>query len=220
MSGELIQTKLYVPQLQPFFIHRPRLIKRIDQGLQNVSKLTLVSAPAGFGKSSLITDWGRRMAESLTAKSSIPYSKLCWLSLDPYDDDPNRFWQYLVAALRTAVPHLGASTQQMLSSTPLPPPPALLTGLLNEVAILEELIILVLDDYHLITDAAVHEGLQFVLDHAPPRLHLILITRADPPLALTRLRADLASGALPPLAWTLQDWLTRTLQGLTAGYLD
>ncbi len=181
MLGELIQTKLYIPQLRPFFIPRRRLIKRLDQGLQNVSKLTLVSAPAGFGKSSLITDWGRRMTETLAPKSRITNPKLCWLSLDSYDNDPNRFWQYLVAALRTIVPHLGATTQRLLSSTPLPPPPALLTSLLNELAALAEQIIVVLDDYHLIADASIHEGLNFLLDHAPSQLHLILITRADPP---------------------------------------
>ncbi len=129
------------------------------------------------------------MTETLAPKSRITNPKLCWLSLDSYDNDPNRFWQYLVAALRTIVPHLGATTQRLLSSTPLPPPPALLTSLLNELAALAEQIIVVLDDYHLIADASIHEGLNFLLDHAPSQLHLILITRADPPLALTRLRA-------------------------------
>jgi len=145
------------------------------------SRLTLVSAPAGFGKTTLVAQW-------LHQQAATQQASVAWLALDNYDDDPNRFWQYVVAALQTAVPHLGASTQPVLATNPLPPPPLLLTGLLNELADLSQLIVLVLDDYHVISDPAIHAGLDFLLEHAPPSLRLVLLTRADPPLSLARLR--------------------------------
>ncbi|MCA9934339.1 MAG: hypothetical protein KC415_10470, partial [Anaerolineales bacterium] len=181
MTDTLLQTKLYLPPHRPSSISRPRLIQKLNTGLNNT--LTLISAPAGFGKTTIIADWIHN------SQFVVPYSQFAWLSLDEYDDDPNRFWQYVVAALQTSTSQLGASTQQLLTATPLPPPPALLTGLLNELAQLAQPIILVLDDYHLIADPTIHDGLAFLLDHAPPLLHLVLITRADPPLPLPRLRA-------------------------------
>ena len=180
MFGNLLQTKMSVPQNQQTFLSRHRLHKKLHKGLRG--KCTLVSAPAGFGKTSLIANFIHH------SQFTISNSLFAWLSLDKYDDDPNRFWQYVVAALNTAVSTLGTSTQHHLTATPLPPPPTLLTGLLNELAQLPSPIILVLDDYHLISHPAIHESMDFLLEHAPTQLHLILLTRADPPLALSRLR--------------------------------
>ena len=135
MSGDLLQTKLYVPRFLSSLVQRPRLIEKLNQGRKG--NLTLVSAPAGFGKTPLVVGW-------------LQKTPFCWLSLDEYDDDPNRFWQYVVAALQTAVPQLGSSLQPILSLNPLPPPPVLLTGLLNELAAQPEPVTLVLDDYHVI----------------------------------------------------------------------
>lgn len=175
----LLQTKLYSPPPRPGSVSRPRLSYRLSRGL--ASRLTLVSAPAGFGKTTLVAQW-------LHQPAAAQQASVAWLALDNYDDDPNRFWQYVVAALQTAVPHLGTATLPVLATNPLPPPPLLLTGLLNELADLSQPIVLVLDDYHLISDPAIHTGLDFLLEHAPPPLRLVLLTRADPPLALARLR--------------------------------
>lgn len=179
MTYALLHTKLYPPPLRPGSVSRPRLSDRLSQGL--AGGLILVSAPAGFGKTTLVAQW-------LDQQIARQQARVAWLALDAYDDDPNRFWQYVVAALQTAVPHLGTATQPILATNPLPPPPLLLTGLLNELTHLTQPVILVLDDYHLIRDPAIHEGLDFLIEHAPPPLHLVLLPRADPPLALSRLR--------------------------------
>jgi LuxR family maltose regulon positive regulatory protein len=189
MSIPIIQTKLFVPPVRPNHISRSQLLGKLDAGLRAGQKATLISAPAGYGKTTLTAEWGMRILQSTTPHSESRIPNLCWLSLDEYDDDPNRFWQYIVAALRTAVPVIGAATRQQLLSTPLPPAPALLTGLLNELADLPHPIILTLDDYHVIDNKSIHEGVSFLLDHAPPQLHLVFITRADPPFSLSRLRA-------------------------------
>jgi LuxR family maltose regulon positive regulatory protein len=186
MSGDLLLTKLTIPPSRPSLVARPHLIERLNQGVLSGSKLTLVSAPAGFGKTTLVAEW---LFQSMINNSSLAIEGSSWLSLDKYDDDPNRFWQYLLAALESAIPGIGASTQPLLLTTPLPPPPVLLTGLLNNLADLSQPIVLVIDDYHVIASQPIHEGLDFLLEHAPPQLHLVLMTRADPPLALPRLRA-------------------------------
>lgn len=172
----LLGTKLYLPRPQKRMVPRPRLMQRLSQGTE--SALTLVSAPAGFGKSTLLSGW--LAAENRPA---------AWLSLDPGDNEVGRFWTYFVSALRTANPAIGASVLESLDA----PPPAsgqeLLTDMLNELVTLEDDLVLVLDDYHVIDSPAVHEGMAYLLDQLPPRLHLIIASRADPPLPLARWRA-------------------------------
>jgi LuxR family maltose regulon positive regulatory protein len=176
MSMPLLATKLYVPPPRPEAVVRPRLIARLDAGLRG--RLTLVSAPAGFGKTTLVSAWlaGREQPAA-------------WLSLDEGDSDPTRFLRYLVAALQTIAAEIGAGVQAALQSTPPPPPEAILTALLNDIAAIEERFILVLDDYHAVNARPVDEALAFLLDHLPPQMHLVITTREDPQVPLARLRA-------------------------------
>ncbi len=175
MSTPLLATKLYLPPPRPDVVPRPRLIARLDEGLHR--PLTLVAAPAGFGKTTLIGEW--------VATCGRPAA---WLSLDDGDSDPILFLTYLVAALRTIAPAIGAGVSGVLQS-PQPPTDAILTALLNEIAALPDDIILVLDDYHAINAASVDATLAFLIEHLPPRMHLVIATREDPPLPLARLRA-------------------------------
>ncbi|MEJ2210210.1 MAG: hypothetical protein P8129_14405, partial [Anaerolineae bacterium] len=160
-------------------VPRPRLLDRLDEGLRR--RLVLVSAPAGFGKTTLLAEWLGGLAGDADAPT------VAWLSLDEGDSDPARFAAYLAAALARADGDLGAAgaapaTGAWLGESHLVP-------LLNRVADLAQTFILVLDDYHLITSQSIHEAVGFVLEHAPPNLHLVLATRADPPQPLPRLRA-------------------------------
>jgi LuxR family maltose regulon positive regulatory protein len=182
METPLLQTKLYIPPTRPEIIPRPRLIERMNDGLQR--KLTLVSAPAGFGKTTLVSDWLRHL--------DVPAA---WLSLDEADNDPVRFLTYYVAALQTIdvqltpASKIGEEVLGMLQSPQPPPTETILTTLLNEIAALPARIVLILDDYHLIEAQPIHDALIFLLEHLPPQMHLVIATREDPPLSLARLRA-------------------------------
>jgi ATP/maltotriose-dependent transcriptional regulator MalT len=176
MSAPILATKLYVPPPQPSAVLRPRLIERLNEGLQR--KLILVSAPAGFGKTTLLGEW--------VATCGRPAA---WLSLDEGDGDPSRFLAYLVAALRTVAPGIGEGALGALRSPQPPPVESVLTALLNEVDTVPDDFVLVLDDYHVIDAGAVDDALAFLLEHLPPRMHLVIATREDPQLPLARLRA-------------------------------
>jgi LuxR family maltose regulon positive regulatory protein len=176
MTISLLKTKLHIPPLRSELVSRPRLIERLDTGLERT--LTLVSAPAGFGKTTLLSEWVRRFQD-----------RAAWLSLDAGDNDTVRFWTYLVAALRTVQADLGQATTQLLHAPQPPAAQAILTPLLNELAALPQGAVLVLDDYHLISDQAIHAGVAFLLEHLPPHVHVAISTRADPPLPTYRLRA-------------------------------
>jgi LuxR family transcriptional regulator, maltose regulon positive regulatory protein len=176
MSTSLLATKLYIPPARPNVVLRSRLTKRLNEGLQR--KLTLIAAPAGFGKTSLASAW--------IADCARPAA---WLSLDEADNDPPRFLLYLVAALQTIAPAIGAGVVGLLQSPQPPPIEALLPTLLNEIATLPQPAILVLDDYHLLESRPIDQALAFLVEHLPPQLHLAIATREDPPLPLARLRA-------------------------------
>ena len=186
MRTSLLQTKLYVPHIQPGFVARPRLTARLADGVAAPRALTLVSAPAGYGKSSLAAAWVRAAATSDIDKVGA----CAWLSLDEEDDAPERFFTYLLAALRTAGVDVRAAEAALLGFTPADVD-GLTTTLLNDLARREDgaPLLVVLDDYHRITAPSIHRAMQFWLDHAPPRVHLILLTREDPPFNLARLRA-------------------------------
>ena len=194
MSGDLLQTKLYVPRLRPSLIPRPHLISRLNQGLQPSCKLILISAPAGFGKTTLIVEWatalsrGTQIAESTTPYSTLRIPHLCWLSLDEGDDDFSRWLAYFIAALQTIAPSIGDAALAMRQSLQPSSAEPLLTNLINEIAAIPESIIFVLDDYHLIQDQSIHDAVRFLLDHLPENMRLVIATRADPPLPLPRLR--------------------------------
>jgi LuxR family maltose regulon positive regulatory protein len=176
MPASLLATKLHIPPIRPNLVLRPRLIERLAQGLTR--PLTLLSAPAGFGKTTLIANW----------KLTIDNFKLAWLSLDADDNDPARFLTYLVAAMETLQPGIGAGALALLQSPQSLSPKAVLTMLINGLAVLTSDFALVLDDYHFIEAQPVHDALTFLLDHLPSRMHLVIATRVDPPLPLPRLR--------------------------------
>ena len=177
MSGDLLQTKLYVPRLRPSLIPRPHLIEKLNRGLQQGCKLTLVSAPAGFGKTTLVSEW--------IAGCERPFA---WLSLDKGDADLQRFLTYFIAALQTVLPAVGTGMMVALQSPQSPPIESSLTTLLNEIAGVPDNFLLVLDDYHLVDAQPVDKALTFLLDHLPPQMHLVITTREDPNLPLSRLR--------------------------------
>lgn len=170
----LLESKLFIPRPQRRLVPRRRLTERLDQGAE--SPLTLISAPAGFGKSTLLSDW--------LATDSRPAA---WLALDAGDNDPSVFWAYFVAALRTVAPSVRDAAWSDASRPGVSHD--VLTGILNDVSALTTDVVLVLDDYHVIVSAEVHDGVAFVLDHLPPQLHLVIASRVDPSLPLARLRA-------------------------------
>jgi LuxR family maltose regulon positive regulatory protein len=176
MSTPILATKLYVPPPRPNLVRRPRLIARLNEGLHR--KLTLISAPAGFGKTTLVSEW--------LAGCPRPAA---WLSVDEGENDPARFLAYLVAALQTIATGIGAGMLSVLQSPQPPPTESILTALLNEITTLPDNFVLVLDDYHAIDAKPVDLALTFLLEHVPPQMHLVIATREDPPLPLARLRA-------------------------------
>src|SRR6185312_880861 len=177
MAGPLLETKFHVPRRGRGVVPRPRLIEGLTRRAE--SALTLVSAPAGFGKTTLLTEW---LAEWLAA---APAGERCtaWLSLDPRDNDPALFWRYLVAALDAAAPGVGTNALLLLQSSQ-PPTEAVLATLLNDLNTLTKDVVLVLDDFHVIEAPEVQNGMAFLLEHLPARIHLVLAARADPSLPL------------------------------------
>src|SRR5918997_2953222 len=177
VDRQLLKAKLYVPRGRADAVPRPRLYERLEEGARH--ELTIVSAPAGFGKTTLLADWSRR--------SELP---VAWVSLDERDDDPVRFFLYLVAAIGTIHEPFGETARAFLGSLhsqeELEP---VLTALSNEILEMPRDFVLVLDDYHAIHSETIHHALAFLLDHSPPPLHLIVAGRTSPPLPLPRLRA-------------------------------
>jgi len=173
MPVPVLTTKLYLPPPRPGIVLRPRLFERLNAG----SKLTIISASAGFGKTTLLSAW--------TADCGRP---VAWLSLDESDSDLSRFLTYVIAALQTIQPALGENLLGALQSPQPPPVETLLTFLLNEISALPDDFILVLDDYHLLDSKAVDEALTFLIEHQPPQMRLVIATREDPTLPVARLR--------------------------------
>lgn len=182
MSTPILATKLHIPSPRPKVVSRPRLIERLNEGLYR--KLTLISAPAGFGKTTLVSEW--------LAGCSQPAA---WLSLDERDNDPTRFLVYLISALQMvaaqqpSVGTIGEGVLTVLQSPQPPPTESVLTPLLNEITTIPDHFVVVLDDYHLIDAKPVDNALAFLVEHLPPQMHMVMATREDPPLPLARLRA-------------------------------
>src|SRR6202051_1597392 len=166
MPTSILATKLYIPRLRPNVVSRPRLLDRLNEGLHR--KLTLISAPAGFGKTTLVSEWVA-FIERPTA----------WLSLDEGENDPARFLAYLVAALQTIAATIGEGVLGVLQSPQPPLPEAILTALLNEITTLPDQFVLVLDDYHVIDATLVDLALTYLVEHLPPQMHLVIETRED-----------------------------------------
>ena len=201
---QILRAKLYVPRGRPGAVARSRLYERLDEGVRR--DLTVVSAPAGFGKTTLLADWSRQ--------SELP---VAWVSLDERDDDPIRFLSYLLAAIGTIHEGFGESTRAFLgslsSSEELEP---VLTALSNEILELPHDFVLVLDDYHVLRSGVVHNALAFLLEYAPPPMRLVVAGRGSPPLPLARLRAAgrLAEIGEAELRFTLEeasDFLASTM---------
>jgi ATP/maltotriose-dependent transcriptional regulator MalT len=178
MTTPLLKTKLYIPTVRPELVSRPRLLERLNAGLSR--KLILISAPAGFGKTTLLSEW---------IAGCAPGTGFAWLSLDDGDNDPTRFLAYLVAALQTTEGNIAQGLLAALHSPSAVNVEALLTTLINEIAGLPNELALVLDDYHVIESEAIDRAVTFVLDHLPPQMHLVIASRTDPTLPLSRLRA-------------------------------
>lgn len=179
MAHSVLETKLYAPKMRRDVARRPRLSQRLEEGAG--ATLTLLSAPAGFGKSTLLSQW--------LAESSSKGRAVAWVSLDATDNVPHVFWTYILRALQDATDGHTAGTRAMHEATPTLPMEKLLTELVNELALLTEDVWLVLDDYHVIDSLEVHAGMAFLVDRLPETLHLVVSTRADPNLPLARLRA-------------------------------
>jgi len=225
----ILKTKLYLPPERARAVARPRLLARLDEGLRPGCSLVLVSAPAGFGKTTLVSEWiashhrgGPRLEPGgavvapeggmtlRQAQGRLPSLQVAWLSLDSGDNDPARFLAYLAAALQSADVEVGHDVRAALQSPQPPEAEAVLTALLNALAEYPGPLALVLDDYHEITAQEIHDALLFTLDHLPPHVHLVLATRIDPPWPLARLRARQAMVELrvPDLRFTLDEATT------------
>src|SRR6266487_1125023 len=192
-KGVLLSTKLSSPRLPSSLVERSRLLRELDAARSH--PLTLVSASAGSGKTTLLSAWAaasckppasEERAQGVERRGAEP--AVPWLSLDTLDNDPIRFWSSVIAALRAYKPKIGLTALALLHSPQSPPLSPILTALLNELVQETRDIILILDDYHQISDQAIHDSLLFLLDHLPVRMHLVLATRTDPELPLSRLR--------------------------------
>jgi ATP/maltotriose-dependent transcriptional regulator MalT len=190
---ELLTTKLSIPASRPRVILRDGLIAKLNNGLSRGCQLTLVAAPAGAGKTTLLSSWLSQLAALCTAnqdtQSLIVPLGLAWLTLDREDNQPIRFWWYLIGALQTINANLGREAQRLLMASQRPPIRNILSLLLNDLAAYSDQIILVLDNFEAITASAIHKGLVFIADHAPAQLHMVLSSRSDPPLPVARFRA-------------------------------
>jgi ATP/maltotriose-dependent transcriptional regulator MalT len=176
MPTTLLATKLYIPRPRPNVVSRLRLLERLNEGLQ--CNLTLIAAPAGFGKTTLLSEW--------VANCERPAA---WLSLDEADSDPARFLTYFVAAVQTIAATIGAGVLSALQSSQPPPLEALLVALLNDLSTIQDDFVLVLDDYHVVDAQPIDQALTSLVEHLPPQMHLVIATREDPHLPLARLRA-------------------------------
>lgn len=176
MTHPLINTKLCIPSLRPVLVSRQQLNQRLVAGIHG--KLTLISAPAGFGKTTLAAEWLRDTQQAVT-----------WFSLDEADNDPARFLTYFLAALQVIDAQAGKATWTLLQAPQPPSHELLMTTLLNELTAISQPFVLAIDDYHVIQTLSIHQQLSFIVEHQPSHMHIVLLTREDPPLPLPRLRA-------------------------------
>ena len=196
MVAPLLESKLHIPARRPGAVARPRLNERLSGAAR--SSLTVLSAPAGFGKTTLLTEW--------LAAESAGGASVAWVSLDQRDNEPTVFWTYVVAALQSAAEGVGPGALSVLQSSQ-PSTEAALALLLNDLQALPKDIVLILDDYHLIEAQEIHDGMAFLLAHLPSQLHLVLATRSDPALSMARLRGrgDLVEVRAADLRFTAEE---------------
>jgi len=189
LENTILNTKFFIPDTRLKLVYRDRLINKLNQGIHR--KLSLISAPAGFGKTTLVTEWLDKFLLNAEMDTQI---KCCiaWLSLDENDNDPVRFLNYFIGALNKAegiAETIGQKAMSILQSPQLPPAETILTLLINDIITIPDQIVFVLDDYHLIEAQSIHDALNFLLENLPSQMHMVIATRQDPPLPLGRLRA-------------------------------
>jgi LuxR family transcriptional regulator, maltose regulon positive regulatory protein len=179
MTNRFLETKFHIPAKRIGDVTRPRLLEFLYTGYTENRKLTLVSAPAGYGKTTLLTDWIHSLADD---------NKVAWLSLDEGDNELNRFLGYWISTFRRIDTALGQDAQNMLSMAQILTPTAIMDALINDLAVFSTPVIIVLDDYHVITNPTLHASLEYFIEHQPSHFHLVVATREDPPLPLARMR--------------------------------
>lgn len=189
MSHRLLATKFHIPPGKAGLVPRPRLHALLDAGLQEGRRLTVVSAPAGYGKTTLVAEWLSSIAPQPASAGGGDGPGVSWLSLEDVDNDPLRFLRYFLAAFRPAGQTIGVQAMSMLEMPKLPPLPNLLDDLLNDLAAIASRFVFVLDDYHVVANPEIHAALEYFIEHQPASAHLVLTSRADPPLPLARFRA-------------------------------
>jgi LuxR family transcriptional regulator, maltose regulon positive regulatory protein len=196
LAASLIPTKMSVPRTRQALVARPRLEELLEQSLH--ARLTLVSGPAGFGKSTLVAAWLSKVMQEGKA--------VAWVSLDAADDDPERFWRYVVAALEGACPGTIPDADELSKATGVSPD-RVVAALVNDLATAATDVWLVLDDYHTVQSGVVHDGVEFLLANVSPRTHVVIITRADPdlPLPRWRVRRELVEVRVADLRFTLEE---------------
>ncbi len=182
IAQPLLKTKLHIPHRRPDMVPRPLLIKQLNERIQR--KLTLIAAPAGYGKTNLASEWTHSLQSEDTSNNRIT-----WLSLEEADSEPIRFLSYVIAALQQVAPEIGVGALSLFEMAQSPPINTVLNELINDIAGLDYHIMLVLDDYHVISHPEIHEALRYLVEHQPHQMHLVITSREDPPLPLPRLRA-------------------------------
>src|SRR3990170_1748550 len=214
MADSLLQTKCRIPRVRDKLVPRVQLLNRLSAGFWQegacLRKVTLVSAPAGYGKTTLIAQWLRELGCGIG-----------WLSLDEADNDPTRFLAHLLGTMQPVQPGFGKTTQAMLHSPQPPPLQATFTSLVGELSAIRVPFVLALDDYHVIHTPSIHQQLTFLLEHQPPQMHLVLMTREDPQLPIPRLRVrgqvmEIRQDELRFDIHETEDFLSRVM-GLTLG---
>ena len=189
MSVQVLTTKLYIPPPRVNVVMRPRLTERLNESLRRTRHVTLVSAPAGFGKTTLLSEWIVSLTSTPSPTRRGKVVRAAWFSLDEGDNDAARFWSHFTAALQTLFPNIGEGAMDALQSPQLPAVESILTSLLNQIAALPNDFILVLDDYHTVDSRPIDHSLKFLIERLPPHMHLVIATREDPDLPLARMRA-------------------------------
>jgi len=210
VATPLLTTKLNIPLARPQLVNRPRLIERLQEGLNY--NFVLISAPAGFGKTTLLSEWARQ---------NQPQISTTWLSLDAGDNDPVRFWDYFIAAMKTLQPDIGESTLSLLHSPQPPSTEPMFTLLINDISSILGDFVVVLDDYHFVESPQVQDGITYLLEHMPVQMHLVIASRADPPLPLAHFRGKemMLEIRTDDLRFTL-DEVTKLLNELTTPELS
>lgn len=179
MQTSILSTKLYIPPVRSDGVLRPRLTEKILNGLNQPGSFALISGPAGFGKTTLLSEFTK------TQKQYV-----AWVSLDASDNDPIQFWTYVVAACQSIFAEMGEAVMALLQLPSELPAEVIPSSLINELSVLEREFVLILDDYHAIQNESIHAGIAFLLEHLPKNLHLIISTRIDPPWPLARYRSQ------------------------------